>query len=127
MSTDKMKTCPDCGGPLIFCPYVCKKANQKTKKAAKELTKYFFYSDPSHGWLKVQRKELVELGIETQVSGYSYQKGDAVYLEEDRDASIFIDAWEAKNRIKLMNSQINFHIVDRASRIRTYQPFRPKG
>lgn len=90
------------------------------------MRKFDFYSDPSHGWLKVQRKELVELGIETQISGYSYQKGDAVYLEEDRDASIFIDAWEAKNRIKLMNSQINFHIVDRASRIRTYQPFRPK-
>lgn len=32
MSTDKMKTCPDCGGPAIFCPYVCKKANQKPKK-----------------------------------------------------------------------------------------------
>lgn len=85
------------------------------------MRKFDFYSDPSHGWLKVQRKELVELGIESQISGYSYQKGDAVYLEEDSDASQFIDAWEAKHQIKLMNSQINFH-YDAAS-IRTYQPF----
>jgi len=90
------------------------------------MRKYDFYSDPAHGWLKVTRKELVELGIESQISGYSYQKGDAVYLEEDSDASKFMDAWEAKHQVKLMNSQINFHIADRHSRIRTYQPFRPK-
>jgi len=88
------------------------------------MRKFDFYSDPSHGWLKVKRQELVELGIETEISGYSYQKGDAVYLEEDSDAPKFIDAWEAKHQVKLMNSQINFHY--HAGRIRTYQPFRPK-
>ena len=88
------------------------------------MKKFDFYSDPSHGWLKVTRKELIELGIETQISGYSYQKGDAVYLEEDSDATKFIDAWEKKHGIKSMNSQINYHY--RAGRIRTYQPFRPK-
>ena len=90
------------------------------------MRKFDFYSDPSHGWLKVKRQELVELGIETQISGYSYQKGDAVYLEEDSDAPKFMDAWEAKHQIKLMNSQINYHTADRASRIRTYQPFTPQ-
>ena len=89
------------------------------------MRKFDFYSDPAHGWLKVKRQELVELGIESQISGYSYQKGDAVYLEEDSDAPKFTDAWEAKHQIKLMNSQINFKY--RAGRIRTYQPFRPKN
>lgn len=88
------------------------------------MRKYHFYCDPSHAWLKVQRKELVELGIEPKISGYSYQKDDDVFLEEDRDASIFADAWEAKHQTKLMNSQIIYHY--RAGRIRTYQPFRPK-
>jgi len=87
------------------------------------MRKFDFYSDPSHGWLEVKRPELVELGIETQISGYSYQKGDYVYLEEDSDAPKFMDAWEAKHHI-LMNSQITFHIVDH-TRIRTYQPFTP--
>ncbi len=87
------------------------------------MKKYDFYNDPSHGWLKVQRKELVELGIETQISGYSYQKGDAVYLEEDSDAPKFIDAWEAKHQVKLMNCQISNHY--HAAGIRTCQPFSP--
>lgn len=89
------------------------------------MRKYDFYSDPGHGWLKVERKELVELGIENQISGYSYQKGDFVYLEEDGDASKFMDAWEKKHDAKLMNSQITYHIADRASKIRSYQPFNP--
>lgn len=89
------------------------------------MRKYDFFSDPSHGWLKVERKELIELGIKNEISGYSYQKGDYVYLEEDSDASKFMDAWEAKHQVKLMNSQITYHIADRASKIRTYEPFTP--
>ena len=89
------------------------------------MRKFNFFTDPGHGWLKVKRQELIDLGIKDKISGYSYEKGDAVYLEEDRDASIFADAWEAKHQTKLMNSQINFHIVDRASKIRTYQSYTP--
>ena len=60
-----------------------------------------FYSDPSHGWLEVKRSDLIALGIEDDISGFSYQKGSKVYLEEDCDMSRFIDAataagWEIK-------------------------------
>lgn len=51
-----------------------------------------FYSDPSHGWLEVKRADLIKLGIEDDISGFSYQKGSKVYLEEDCDMSRFIDA-----------------------------------
>jgi len=51
-----------------------------------------FYSDPSHGWLEVKRSDLIKLGIEDEISGYSYQKGANVYLEEDCDMSRFVDA-----------------------------------
>jgi hypothetical protein len=51
-----------------------------------------FYSDPSHGWLEVKRADLIALGIEDDISGFSYQKGAKVYLEEDNDMSRFMDA-----------------------------------
>jgi len=57
---------------------------------------YVFYEDAGHGWLAVKRKELVELGIITQVSSCSYQKGKTVYLEEDCDAPLFIQAMRTK-------------------------------
>ena len=57
---------------------------------------YTFHSDPSHGWLEVQKKELEELNIFNKVSEYSYINGDLVYLEEDCDANIFINAFKSK-------------------------------
>lgn len=53
---------------------------------------YYFHSDPGHAWLAVKRKELVRLKILNQISGFSYQKGDTVYLEEDCDAGVFMNA-----------------------------------
>ena len=53
---------------------------------------YIFHSDPGHGWLAVKRKELIKLDIIDSISEYSYQKGDTVYLEEDCDAGLFLQA-----------------------------------
>jgi hypothetical protein len=46
------------------------------------------YCDPGHGWFKVSKQLLVKLGIERDISSYSYQRGDYVYLEEDCDADL---------------------------------------
>jgi len=48
--------------------------------------------DCGHGWLEVERKELTKLGIENDISGFSYQKGTKVYLEEDLDAGVLFKA-----------------------------------
>ena len=56
---------------------------------------YRFIEDPGHGWLEVDRAEVEALGIGSQVSSYSYIRGTKVYLEEDCDASIFINAKKA--------------------------------
>ena len=56
---------------------------------------YVFHSDPGHGWLAVKEKELEALGLLEKVSGYSYIKGKTVYLEEDCDAALFFNAYEA--------------------------------
>ena len=42
-----------------------------------------FISDPGHGWLEVPRSLLSELGILEEITTYSYQKKELVYLEED--------------------------------------------
>ena len=58
------------------------------------MTTYTFHNDPGHGWLEVGRDELTMLHIDDQISSYSYQTGNKVYLEEDCDASVFINALE---------------------------------
>lgn len=57
---------------------------------------YIFHSDSGHGWLAVKRNELTLLGIADKISHYSYQKGKTVYLEEDRDLTIFFITFRQK-------------------------------
>ena len=54
------------------------------------------YTDPGHGWLRVKRTQLAELGITHKITPFSYQRGQWVYLEEDCDASLFLDTVRAK-------------------------------
>jgi hypothetical protein len=53
---------------------------------------YVLHTDPGHGWLAVKRRELAELGIAKEITQYSYQKGNTVYLEEDLDMQNFLIA-----------------------------------
>ena len=59
-----------------------------------------WHADPGHGWLAVSRDLLRELGIERDITGYSYvsRDGQTVYLEEDLDAATFAKAWEAAGK-----------------------------
>ncbi|MCP6727116.1 MAG: hypothetical protein KJI69_03770 [Patescibacteria group bacterium] len=50
-----------------------------------------FYEDPSHGYYEVSKEMLKDLGIEDKISGSSKREGDSVFLEEDRDATLFFD------------------------------------
>ena len=49
-----------------------------------------FISDPGHGWLRVPLTEIVVLGLETQISVYSYIEGQYAFLEEDCDCPLYI-------------------------------------
>ena len=60
---------------------------------------YKFYADPGHGWLAVKIEELMQLGIVTQISSYSYMRGGTAYLEEDCDASLFFCAYRDKHGV----------------------------
>jgi len=58
-----------------------------------EKRKLRFIEDPGHGWLEVDRADLIFLFIDGQITSSSYQgRDDKVYLEEDIDAGIFMDA-----------------------------------
>lgn len=62
------------------------------------MIKLVHYSDASHGWLKVKRSVVAMLGLLDKVSIYSFQSksGTTVYLEEDGDATLLINALKAK-------------------------------
>jgi hypothetical protein len=82
--------------------------------------KLYFYSDPGHGWLSVSRKTLEKYVDLSEISSYSYQRNDRVFLEEDRDAQLFITALRnAGKTIEFVEYNTN-----RTSKIRNYGHFR---
>ena len=85
-----------------------------------KVTKRFF-SDAGHGWLSVKYQELVDLGIEDQISKHSYVNGKSAYLEEDVDTSIFFNAYED---IYGQKPKITEYYDGDESIIRSYAPFR---
>jgi len=81
-----------------------------------------YYQDPSHGWGKVKRQVLQNLGIEDNISSYSYQFKDNVYLEEDCDLDRLCQ------RLNQDGVVVKFveKLTDRESKIRSYEPFKPE-
>ncbi len=80
---------------------------------------FTFYADPGHGWLKVTLKQLSLIGMKPQdFSSYSYRLGDAVYLEEDADATKFLHKWKEQ---EIGSCIINHKHTDKQSRIRSYE------
>jgi hypothetical protein len=80
-----------------------------------------YHQDPGHGWFGVKRAALSALGILEQVSSYSYQRGETVYLEEDCDASLFFKA--VRDRLG-QNPQYQERHTNKRSPIRSYNCFR---
>ena len=58
--------------------------------------KKVYHSHSEQRWLPVKKHEIKMMGIETDISSYSFVKGKTVYLEEDCDAMKFINAAKAK-------------------------------
>ena len=55
------------------------------------MIKATFISDAGHGWLSVSRKDIAKLDIQDKISPFSYMTNTRAYLEEDCDASLFVD------------------------------------
>jgi hypothetical protein len=82
---------------------------------------FIFYADAGHAWLKVPKNAVETLGIADRITCYSYRKSDAVYLEEDCDAPLFVEAFREKYGVppKVVKSP-----AVNSSRIRTYQSYK---
>jgi hypothetical protein len=84
-----------------------------------------FYSDPSHGWLKVPIAVLREhLGARwrSEFSPFSYERSEYVYLEEDCDLGWFM------RRMEFMGQTIKIRQrpqSEKRSRIRSYSILAP--
>jgi hypothetical protein len=81
------------------------------------------HSDNGHGWVAVKRDVLNELGILHQVSHYSYQRGGTVYLEEDRDATLFYTTIEAKGLQDKLAKKRGKYPASGISPVRSYEHF----
>ena len=79
-----------------------------------------FYSDPGHGWLKVDKRDILALSIQEKITPFSYKNGRSVYLEEDSDMGCFLSAY--KNAYGF-EPTINSHSTNRSSRIRKYPSY----
>jgi len=78
-----------------------------------------WYSDPGHSWLRVSRKDADHLGILNRISAFSYQSESnrILYLEEDCDAPILLDAL-SKSTDSLPNYRIDRH-TNKRSRVKS--------
>ena len=81
---------------------------------------YKFYADPGHGWIAVKIKELMQLGIITKISTYSYMHGGTAYLEEDVDLAEFFNAYREKYG---QDPKYIHNHTDNRSVIRSYDSF----
>lgn len=82
---------------------------------------FTFYSDPGHGWVKVHREVLRDLGIDRQITHYSYMSQQYAYLEEDLDASTFQTAYAQK--YGFAPRYVEQNNATRYSRIRNYPSY----
>ena len=60
---------------------------------------FVMITDPAHGWMATNMDMLRKYGVEGLISSHSYRDGNDVYLEEDCDARILLNAIEAHGDI----------------------------
>jgi hypothetical protein len=86
-----------------------------------------FHEDPGHGWMQVPKKLLMQLGIDSKISGYSYETEFNAYLEEDCDMSILFQAlgvsYTNQEAFKLFWSLVPRNHTNNRSLIRAYRNY----
>lgn len=85
------------------------------------IKKFTFISDPGHGWLKVPFSLIEKLGIVDHITRYSYQRYEFVYLEEDCDAPLFLEAYKKHYGFSPVAFREQFS--NKNSKIRSYYPY----
>ena len=90
------------------------------KNGMKKVKKLMMFEDPGHGWCRVRRAEKLFQKVAKEITSYSYQRGDYVYLEEDYDLGLYYKACvEAGYEIEWVYNVAR----ERMSKIRSYQHY----
>lgn len=84
------------------------------------ITTFQAYTDSQHGWAKVHKSILAELGLHDKITRFSYMNGEFAYLECDWDLSRFVEAFEKKYGQKPI---FKTHMSNGRSRIRNYPTY----
>jgi hypothetical protein len=91
------------------------------KNGMKKVKKLMMFEDPGHGWCRVRRAEKLFQKVAKDITSFSYQRGDYVYLEEDYDLGLYYKACvEAGYEIQWVYNVAR----ERMSKIRNYQSYK---
>ena len=82
--------------------------------------KLTFHCDRGHGWLEVTQADIETLGLSDKISAYSYAQGGKAFLEEDCDATLYIEGAKAAG----WTIQIVEKYTDADSHIRRMESYR---
>lgn len=87
---------------------------------SKKTKTLLMYEDPGHGWCKVSRYDKIFQMIAKEVTNFSHQRGDSVYLEEDYDLGLYY------KKLEELGYEIKwkYNHTDDESRIRGYAPYK---
>lgn len=97
-----------------------KENDSQNKVMKKKVKKLMMFEDPGHGWCRVRRAEKLFQKVAHLISGFSYQRGQYVYLEEDCDlAEYYYACKEAGYEIEWKYNHTN-----KLSKIRGYEAYR---
>ena len=78
------------------------------------------YSDRGHAWGKVSKALLSRLGIEKDISKFSYMNGTYAFLEEDNDLPVLCKALREQGKAVTFNERVAQYNL---SRIRGYRHY----
>lgn len=70
---------------------------------------FTFHTDPGHGWLEVSTLEFPT--AKQHASSFSYVSGTTVYLEEDCDATAFLNTLTEKYTLETRNVSRGYHWI----------------
>ena len=84
---------------------------------------FAYIQDPGHGWLRVPHSEFAQYPeIHSLVSTYSYQSDKYVFLDEDADMALFINA---RANAGVVTKTKPYQNKSRESKIRKYDAYSP--
>ena len=74
---------------------------------------FFFHEDASHGWLEVSYKDVTDVDIHNEISEFSYihRTTEKIYLEEDCDYTLFMNAFKNKYGYKPIENPGKYYEV----------------